>query len=90
MGRKQGLISNPRGHGEFVRLTDEGLSRAEALVGELFGTKRIRWIAPMTSLGGRPVVRCFLPDGYLWPNSAVCLPERIIPPTRRPSSAQDH
>lgn len=41
-GRKQGLISNPRGHGEFVRLTGERLSRDKAFVVELFGTKRIR------------------------------------------------
>lgn len=40
--RKQGLISNPRGHGEFVRLTDEGLSKAKALEVELFGTMPIR------------------------------------------------
>lgn len=37
-GRKQGLISNPRGHGELVRLTDEGLSKSKALAVELFGT----------------------------------------------------
>jgi hypothetical protein len=41
-GRKQGLISKPRGHGEFVRLTDEGLSRAKASAVELFETKPIR------------------------------------------------
>lgn len=40
--RKKGLVSNPLGHGEFVRLTDEGLSCAKALAVELFGTQPIR------------------------------------------------
>ena len=62
-GRKQGLISNPRGHGEFVRLTDEGLSKALAV--ELFGTQPIRSVEPMTALGGRPVVRSLLPSRWL-------------------------
>ncbi|MDN3923213.1 DUF6429 family protein [Roseateles violae] len=34
----QGLISDPHGRAESVRLTDEGMSRAKALAAELFGT----------------------------------------------------
>ena len=78
--RKQGLISNPRGHGEFVRLTDERLSRAKALVVKLFGTKSIRLVAPMTALGGRPIVRCFLPDGYFWPTADLTRSLQVLLP----------
>ena len=56
-GRKQGLISNPRGHGEFVRLTDEGLFGAKVLVVELFGKKTVPALTrspmrPILLLGG--------------------------------------
>lgn len=35
----QGLISDPHGRAESVRLTDEGLSKAKALAEELFGAR---------------------------------------------------
>lgn len=34
----QGLISDPRGKSESVRLTPEGIARAKALADRLFGT----------------------------------------------------
>ncbi|MFC3682681.1 DUF6429 family protein [Hydrogenophaga luteola] len=34
----QGLISDPRGKSESVRLTSEGLARAKVLADRLFGT----------------------------------------------------
>lgn len=40
--RKERLITNSRGYREFVRLTNERLSRANALAVERFGTKPIR------------------------------------------------